>query len=59
MAFNLGVTKLAGFNTFLGLARAGHYQQAGADLLTTAWAGQVKSRAQRLAKQMETGVHQA
>lgn len=48
MAFNLGVHGLDGFKTFLGLIKAGKYQEAYEDLKGTLWAKQVKSRAVRI-----------
>jgi lysozyme len=56
-AFNLGVTKLLTFTTYLSLVKAGDYAAAAADELHTAWARQVGARATRLAEQMRTGVH--
>lgn len=57
MAFNLGVAKLTGFNTFLRLVRTGDYKAAAQDGLHTAWAIQVHRRAHRLMAQMALGEH--
>jgi lysozyme len=58
MAFNLGIDGLLTFRKTLALVRDGHYTDAGAEMLDSVWAGQVKGRARRLAKQMATGVWQ-
>lgn len=57
MAFNLGVEKLAGFDTFIGLVKNGHYAAAAQDGLRTAWARQVGRRAHRLMAQLLLGEH--
>ena len=49
LVFNLGITDLSQFHTFLNLAQAGDWDHASADLMTTKWASQVKSRAVELA----------
>ena len=56
MAFNMGTPKLKGFKKTLGHVEAGRYKEAAAEMLNSAWAGQVKGRAAELARQMETGV---
>ena len=48
MAYNLGVTDLLKFNTFLGLMQAGQYDAAADDLGQTLWAKQVGVRAARI-----------
>ena len=55
MAFNLGITKLLGFRNTLVYMRQGKYSQAADGMLSSAWASQVKGRAQRLAAMMRTG----
>lgn len=55
MAFNMGLRTFTGFTTFLVLTKAGKYAEAAADGLTTRWAKQVKGRAVRLMKQLESG----
>ena len=49
LSFNLGMPRLLLFTTFLSFAEAGDWDHASADLLTTKWAVQVKSRAVELA----------
>lgn len=55
MGFNMGVGKLATFETFLGLVEQGRFAEAGADLKATQWASQVGARAERLEKRIATG----
>jgi lysozyme len=55
MAFNLGVTGLLGFHTTLKLVRLRRFVSASVQMLDSKWAGQVKGRAIRLSKMMETG----
>lgn len=47
MSYNLGVTKFATFTDFLPLIRAQKYPEAVADLMQTAWFGEVGIRAAR------------
>ena len=47
MAYNLGISQLIDFKTFLGYLRAGYIDLAIADLTTTLWYKQVKNRAIR------------
>jgi lysozyme len=56
MAFNLGITKLLGFRNTLVFMRQGKYDAAADGMLASAWASQVKGRAQRLADMMRKGV---
>lgn len=56
MCFNLGITKLLGFRNTLVFMRQGKYSQAADGMLASAWASQVKGRAQRLADMMRKGV---
>jgi lysozyme len=56
MAYNLGITKLLGFRNTLVAMRQGKYGDAAAGMLASAWAGQVKGRATRLADMMRKGV---
>jgi len=53
--FNLGIGGVLGFKNTLRLIEAGRYEAAAENMLQSKWAGQVKSRATRLAKAMETG----
>lgn len=55
MCFNLGITKLLGFRNTLVYMRQGKNGQAADGMLASAWASQVKGRAQRLAAMMRTG----
>ena len=48
MAFNLGVTGLLKFTTFLSMIQQGNYSGAAADLQATAWFSQVGDRAKRI-----------
>lgn len=57
MAFNLGVHGLLGFNTFLSYMQKGDFPMAALDLKGTKWAGQVKDRAVRLARQIVSDVY--
>lgn len=56
MCFNLGITKLLGFRNTLVFMRQGNWDQAANGMLNSAWATQVKGRAQRLADMMRKGV---
>ena len=55
MCFNMGINKLLTFVNTLKYIKAGDYEQAAINMLHSRWAEQVKGRATRLAKQMETG----
>jgi lysozyme len=55
MAYNMGVPTLRSFYTTLGLVREGNYVEASRQMLRSLWAKQVKKRAKRLSKMMETG----
>lgn len=55
MAFNLGISRLAGFKNTLAYMQAGRYDAAAAGMLDSLWAKQVGARADRLAKIMRTG----
>jgi len=59
MTFNMGMTTLLQFKNTLASMQAGDYDAAANGMLASAWATQVGARAQRLAAQMRTGVHQA
>lgn len=65
MVHNLGVLGLLKFHLFLGFLRAGAWDKAAAEMMNSKWAFQVgdgpglkMDRAERLAKQIETGVDQ-
>ena len=60
MAFNMGlgvpgVSGLLSFRNSLNMIREGRYAEAAQNMLQSRWARQVKIRAVKLAKQMETG----
>jgi lysozyme len=55
MAFNLGIKGLLGFKRTLPAVKAGRYQEAASRMLQSLWARQVKTRAVRLSRMMETG----
>lgn len=55
MSFNLGVTGLLKWTNTLQDVRDGNYASAAARMRSSLWARQVKSRAVRLSKMMETG----
>lgn len=59
MAYNLGLGGLLAFHHFLAALQAGDYHTAAAEMMASHWATQVKPRAQRLAKEMLTGVRQS
>lgn len=56
MAFNLGAGGLKKFQNFLAAVNDGRYAEAADHMKDSAWYGQVKGRAQRLAEEMRTGV---
>ena len=60
MAFNMGlgvsgVSGLLSFRNTLAMIEAGRYAEASRNMLQSKWARQVKFRAVKLARQMETG----
>jgi len=55
MAFNLGVAGLLKFKNTLRFVEQGNYEQAAKNMMLSLWARQVKTRAVRLSKMMETG----
>jgi lysozyme len=58
MTFNMGIATLLQFHNTLAAIQAGNWQAAHDGMLASAWAHQVGARAQRLAEQMLTDVHQ-
>lgn len=58
MAFNLGYSRLAGFQNFLSDVNSNNYVNASAEMLDSKWAQQVGARATRLANAMRTGAFQ-
>ncbi len=55
MAFNMGGARLAKFKNMLAAVERGDYKAASVAMLASLWARQVKGRAIRLARWMETG----
>jgi lysozyme len=55
MCFNLGIGGLLGFRNTLDAIRRRDFQSAGKGMRASKWARQVKRRAERLARMMETG----
>lgn len=55
MAFNMGPAFLAGWPNFVLQLRHGNWQGAATNMRGTRWAKQVKGRAERLARMVETG----
>jgi lysozyme len=55
MAFNLGQTRLAGFQRLREAVKEQDWEQAAAEMLDSRWARQVGARANRLAEQMLRG----
>lgn len=55
MCFNLGIKGLLGFKNTLRYVGEGNYEQAAKNMLKSKWAKQVKGRAVKLSKMMETG----
>ena len=58
MAFQMGVAGLLGFKNTLALIQSGKYQEAARAMLQSKWATQTPARANRLSRQMETGIWQ-
>jgi lysozyme len=55
MAFNLGMPGLLKFVNTLAAVQRGDYERAAKGMRVSLWARQVGSRAERLAREMETG----
>lgn len=55
MCFNLGISRLKGFKKMLAAVDRGDYATAAKEMLDSAWAFQVKTRAVELAEIMKTG----
>lgn len=56
MAYNMGLGTLKQFRNTLAYIQEGNYTNAARNMLMSKWAGQVKGRAKRLARMMETGL---
>ena len=55
MAYNLGIARLAKFDTTLKLLNSGRFAQAGSNLRKSLWFKQVKGRGEELVTRLETG----
>ena len=55
MRFNLGPNRFRGFTKMLHAVAIGDYAQAAMEMRNSVWATQVKDRAAKLARRMETG----
>jgi GH24 family phage-related lysozyme (muramidase) len=53
MAYNMGETGLNQFNDLRTALQKGDYEQAGEEMMSSKWAGQVKGRADRLTARMK------
>lgn len=58
MCYNLGIGGLEAFHNTLAAVKTGQWAKAAAGMLDSLWAKQVHARADRLAEQMLTGIHQ-
>lgn len=58
MAYQMGVEGLLAFKKMLAATERGDYATAAAEMLNSRWARQTPVRAQRMAKQMETGQYE-
>lgn len=56
MCFNIGIHSLLGFKNTLAAVHDGEYALASEMMLKSQWAHQVGARADRLSRQMDTGV---
>lgn len=54
MCFNLGISRFLQFKNFLAALSDGNFSLAGAEMLDSRWAAQVKGRALTLSKMMAT-----
>lgn len=59
MAYQMGVTGLAGFTNTLGMIARGDYAGAAGGMLNSLWARQTPDRARRHAEVMRTGTYDA
>ena len=59
MTFNMGINTLLQFRNTLAMMQGGNYADAADGMLASLWARLVGARAQRLARQMRTGIHQS
>lgn len=56
MAYNLGVSGLLKFTTFLAMLKSGNFQTAADDLKLTLWAKQIGSRAVKIESQIRNAL---
>lgn len=56
MRFNLGPTRFRGFKNMLKAVKDSRFTDAAKAMLDSKWSKQVKSRAKRLARMLETGL---
>lgn len=59
MVFNMGIGRFNKFIKTLAAVRAGDYEEAAEEMLSSRWADQVGDRAHELARQMVTGEYDA
>lgn len=55
MCFNIGISRLLGFQKMLVAIQSGDYQKAADEMMDSVWAKQVGVRALELSNQMKTG----
>jgi len=55
MCFNLGISRLLGFENTLRSIKSGEYEIASQQMLQSKWAGQVGNRAKELSQMMKEG----
>src|SRR4030042_478069 len=55
MCFNLGISRLLGFENTLKSIASGEYEIASQQMLQSKWAGQVGNRAKKLSQMMKEG----
>ena len=55
LCFNLGLTRLMGFNNAMAAMAEGNYQKAADEFYDSRWAKQVKSRADEVCEMIRTG----
>jgi len=59
MAYQMGVTGLAGFTNTLGMIARGDFAGAAGGMMNSLWARQTPNRARRHAEVMRTGTYDA
>lgn len=59
MVFNMGISRFNKFIKTLAAVRAGDYEEAAEEMLSSRWADQVGDRAHELARQMVAGEYDA